>query len=83
MDRLNKRYKNFLYQKEVEFKLQEHFSPKELGNLMKVSAKTIKRLVYKHHLKIHFVGRQMRIPKSEAVKLLESAYEESSFERSS
>ena len=77
MDRLTTRHPKYLYQKELEFKLQEHYSPAELGSLLKVSAKTIKRLAYKHRLKIHFVGRQMRIPKSEAIKLIESAYSDS------
>ena len=74
MDKLTTRTYRYLYPKELEFKLQEHYSPSELGKLLKVSAKTIKRLSHKHQLRVHFVGRQMRIPKTEAIKLIEAGY---------
>ena len=59
-----------VYDREVEKKLQQHYSINEVAKRFDVSPKSVRRWISKGKLKAHKIGGSVRIPQEELVKFI-------------
>ena len=62
------------YDAEELRKLQPHITLEEAAELLRISTKTLKRIIKKHGLETHRITgtKLVRIPKSELLKIIEN-----------
>ena len=59
-----------IFDSEIAVKLQQHYSLKNVAEMLSVSEKTVYRWVYERKLKAHRIAGSVRVPKTELLKII-------------
>ena len=60
-----------IFDSEIAVKLQQHYSLKNVAEMLSVSEKTVYRWVYEGTLKAHRIAGCVRVPKTELIKIIQ------------
>ena len=60
-----------IFDSEAAIKLQKHYKLKDVAEMCSVSQKTVHRWINSKRLKVHRIAGNLRIPRTEIIKLIE------------